>query len=727
MLVSNRLEDASLKDGAAVFGEKKEETEEAVLESVQLLLDGTRGGTVRFSTSPPMKSALSPEKRGSTFSATSSARRITWRTAWPSSYAVIRSGEKEPAGGRGICQRYGASEARTEPAGSWLRQRRVPLLRAACPVGTNKQEGASRRKTTGGVQIHLKSILLGNEAFAEGAYESGVRVVSAYPGTPSTEITERLARHDDVHAEWAPNEKVALEVAIGASYGGVRALCCMKHVGLNVAADPLFTAAYTGVLGGLAVIVADDPGMYSSQNEQDSRFYARSAHVPMLEPADSQEAHDYVAAAYKLSEHFDTPVLVRSTTRLSHSRSIVETGERNEPERLPYQRDPGKYVMMPANARGRHEAVEARMQALAEYADMTPLNRTEMRDSRVGVVTSGVCYQYVREALPEASVLKLGMVHPLPRQKITDFAQSVDTLLVVEELEPFIEDQIRSWGIACEGKAHLGRQGEYSVHRLRERLFGVRPCAATTDGVLPRPPMLCAGCPHRGVFHTLGRLGARVMGDIGCYTLGALEPLNALDTTLCMGASIGLAHGMEKADPEAARNVVAVIGDSTFLHSGITSLLNMVYNGATSTVVILDNSTTGMTGHQDHPGTGRNAKGEAAPQVDLEALIRALGVDNVAVADPYDLGALERALTGAMEDEHLAVVIARRACALLGRDKPAPYCVTRACRSCGRCLNLGCPAISRREHGAVIAASQCMGCGICAQVCPFDAIVEDEI
>ena len=566
--------------------------------------------------------------------------------------------------------------------------------------------------------------MLGNEAFAEGAYEAGVEVVSAYPGTPSTEITEYLAQRKDIHAEWAPNEKVALEVACGASYGGARALCCMKHVGLNVAADPLFTVSYTGVNGGLVVIVADDPGMHSSQSEQDSRFYARSAHIPMLEPSDSQEALDYMKDAYQLSEDYDTPVLVRSTTRLSHSRSVVETDIRRKAELKPYSRDIRKYVMMPAMARGRHEFVETRMKELTDFAETTPLNRAEYRDRKMGIVTSGVIYQYVREAFPEASVLKLGLVYPLPKKKITEFAEQVDTLYVIEELEPFIEEQIKSWGVACTGKELLTRQGEYSVPYLREKILGTETVHPAEQDLPPRPPMLCAGCPHRAVFHTLKKLGARTMGDIGCYPLGALEPLDALDTTLCMGASIGLAHGMEMADQTAARKIVGVIGDSTFLHSGIPSLLNMVYNGATSTIVILDNSTTGMTGHQDHPGTGRSAQGDPAPAVDLETLIRALGVKHVRVADPTDLQDLKEAISEAMEKEELAVVIARQACVLLGKNMAPPYEVTDACRNCGICLGLGCPAIHRTEKSAVITAQQCVGCSICAQVCPFDAIVE---
>lgn len=572
----------------------------------------------------------------------------------------------------------------------------------------------------------MKKLMLGNEAFAQGAFEGGVRVVSSYPGTPSTEVTECLAKYPDIEVEWAPNEKVALEVACGASYAGARALSCMKHVGLNVAADPLFTAAYTGVRGGLVVLVADDPGMHSSQNEQDSRYYARSAHLPMLEPSDSEEALIFMRRSFGLSEEFDTPFLVRSTTRVSHSRSPVESGERVNAEIIPYERDIRKYVMMPAMARPRHVELEKRMRALEEFAETTDLNRVEMREKKTGIVTSGMAYNYVREALPDASVLKLGMVYPLPRKKIEAFAAQVDKLYIIEELEPLIENEIRSWGIECTGKELFSVQGEYSVHAIREKIGGVPGDTKEPGEVLARPPVLCPGCPHRSTFYTLGKLGARTMGDIGCYTLGSLEPTGSLDTTLCMGASIGMAHGMEKAEGRNDK-LVSVIGDSTFLHSGIPSLLNMVYNGATSTVVILDNATTGMTGHQDHAGTGKNARGQAAPAVDLEALVRSLGVEDVAVVDPADLKASRAAMKAAMDADRLSVVIARRACALLDKSACAPpLYVTDDCRNCGRCLELGCPALRRGESAVSIDASQCVGCGVCAQVCPFGAIVPDE-
>lgn len=567
----------------------------------------------------------------------------------------------------------------------------------------------------------MKELLLGNEAFARGAYEAGVRFASSYPGTPSTEITEALVKYPEVVVEWAPNEKVALEAACGASYGGARALSCMKHVGLNVAADPLFTASYTGVRGGLVVIVADDPGMHSSQNEQDSRFYARSANVPMLEPSNSQEALEFTREAYNISETFDTPVLVRSTTRVSHSRSLAESGERDERELIPYERNISKYVMMPAMARGRHVFVENRTNELAAFAEHTALNRVEQRGNQVGIVTGGMAYNYVREALPDASILKLGMIYPLPEQKIREFAASVEKLYVVEELEPFIEDQLKALGILCEGKKLFTRQSEYSVSEIRERIGGI-PGPETEERTVPgRPPVLCPGCPHRPVFYTLNKIGARTMGDIGCYSLGALAPLDGLDTTLCMGASIGMAHGMEKAEGSNDK-LVSVIGDSTFLHSGIPSLLNSVYNGASSTVVILDNSTTGMTGHQDHAASGRNAKGETAPAVDLEALVRSLGVENVTVVDPADLSALRDALQASIADERLSVVIARRSCALLGGACGPAYYVDEKCRNCGKCIELGCPAIRRGADSASIDASLCVGCGICAQVCPFHAI-----
>lgn len=570
----------------------------------------------------------------------------------------------------------------------------------------------------------MKKIMLGNEAYAQGAYEAGVNVVSSYPGTPSTEVTENIVRHDEVYAEWAPNEKVALEVAAGASYGGARALCCMKHVGLNVAADPLFTTSYTGVNGGLVILVADDPGMHSSQNEQDSRFYARSAHVPMLEPADSGEAKEYMKAAFELSEKFDTPVLVRSNTRISHSRGVVETAQRVEVPVKNYEKNIQKYVMMPGMAKKRHIVVEQRMKDIAEYAETTGLNRVEMNNAGIGVITSGTCYNYVKEALPDASILKLGLVYPLPRKKIEEFASKVKTLYVIEELEPFFENQVKVMGIDVKGKELFTVQGEYSTRMIRERICG-EVCSPVETGALPmRPPVLCPGCPHRAVYYMFNKLKLTAMGDIGCYTLGAGAPLSAIDTTLCMGASIGMAHGMEKArGGEFARRLVSVIGDSTFMHSGITGLVNMIYNGATSTVLILDNSTTGMTGHQDHPATGKNAQGEPAPAVDIPKLVETLGVKHVSVIDPFDLPALEKTLREETEREELSVIITKRPCVLIDSSAvKEAFTVSGECRNCGACMKLGCPAIVKGENAVRIDTSLCIGCGLCADICPFHAI-----
>ena len=570
----------------------------------------------------------------------------------------------------------------------------------------------------------MKKLMLGNEAFARGAYEAGVTVATAYPGTPSTEITENIAKYNEVYAEWAPNEKVALEVAIGASIAGARALCCMKHVGLNVAADPLFTASYTGVNGGLVIIVADDPGMHSSQNEQDSRFYARSAHLTMLEPSDSAEAKEFAKLAFELSEKFDTPVLLRSTTRLSHSQGNVEIGDRQENPLKEYKKDIGKYVMMPGMAKKRHVVVEQRMKNIKAFADTLPINRIEYRDKKFGVIASGIAYQYVREALPEASTLKLGMVYPLPEKLIRDFAASVDKLYVAEELEPFFENQIKAMGIAVTGKEIFTVQGEYSTNLIRERIGGEKT-EVTDPGALPqRPPVMCPGCPHRAVFYTIKKLGLTATGDIGCYTLGALPPLQGIDMCVCMGASIGTAMGMEKArGKNFARKLVAVIGDSTFFHSGITGLVEMVYNGATSTVIILDNSTTGMTGHQEHPGTGKNIKGDIACAVDIPALIGAIGVKHIRIVDPFDVKAIEQALKEEIAREELSVIIARRPCALLNKKGSKAVCViTDKCRKCGVCLRLGCPAIVKTESGMHIDASLCTACGLCANVCAFSAI-----
>lgn len=570
----------------------------------------------------------------------------------------------------------------------------------------------------------MKQLMSGNEAFARGAYEAGVTVAAAYPGTPSTEITENIAEYDGVYAEWSPNEKVALEVAIGASIGGARALCCMKHVGLNVAADPLFTVSYTGVNGGLVVIVADDPGMHSSQNEQDSRFYARSAHLPMLEPSDSAEAREMIGLAFDLSERFDTPVLVRSTTRLSHSLGPVETGNRQEIPLKEYKKDIGKYVMMPGMAKKRHLVVEQRQKDIKAFADTLPINRMEYRDQKVGVIASGIAYQYVREALPEASTLKLGMVYPLPEKLIREFAATVDKLYVVEELEPFFENQIKAMGIDVTGKALFTVQGEYSVNMVRERIGGEKTDVLETGALPQRPPVMCPGCPHRAVFYMIKKLGLTATGDIGCYTLGALPPLTGIDMCICMGASIGTAMGMEKArGSEFARKLVAVIGDSTFFHSGITGLVDMVYNGATSTVIILDNSTTGMTGHQQNPATGKSIKGDIAYAIDIPALVKAIGVKNIRIVDPFDVKALEQALREETAREELSVIIAKRPCVLLNKKSSDSVCViTDKCKKCGVCMKLGCPAIVKAESGMRIDASLCTACGLCTGVCAFGAI-----
>lgn len=574
----------------------------------------------------------------------------------------------------------------------------------------------------------MKELMLGNEAVARGAYEAGVRVAVAYPGTPSTEITENMAKYskDEVYCEWAPNEKVALEVAIGASMGGARAICCMKHVGVNVAADPLFTAAYTGVRGGLVLVAADDPGMHSSQNEQDSRFYARSAHVPMLEPADSAECREYVMRAFEISEKYDTPVMLRLVTRIAHARSLVEEGVRQEIPLKDYEKDIKKYVMMPGNAKGRHVVVEAREKKLEEEIDALGFNRVEMADTKVGVVCSGSAYQYVKEALPNASVLKLGMVYPLPEKLIRDFASKVDQLLVVEELEPFFEDAIKAMGIPCSGKDKTGLQGELFVRKVGRLFGGEADCGpAETQGVPMRPPVLCPGCPHRAVFYVLKKLGLTVAADIGCYTLGAMPPLAAVDSVVCMGASIGMALGLEKArGRDFAKKTVAVIGDSTFVHSGITGLVDMVYNQGHSTVIIVDNSTTGMTGHQPNPTTGFNVRGEIAPQLDVVKLCEAIGVPSVRVVDPFNMKELEQTIMEESEKDVPSVIIARRPCALLVKKKTAPCAVnTDKCRKCGMCMKIGCPAILKAENGQVsIDASLCNGCGLCKEMCHFGAI-----
>lgn len=571
-----------------------------------------------------------------------------------------------------------------------------------------------------------KKILLGNEAIARGAYEAGVKVSAAYPGTPSTEVSEALAKYGEVYAEWSPNEKVATEVALGASIAGVRSMCAMKHVGLNVAADPLYTAAYTGVKGGMVLVVADDPGMYSSQNEQDTRMVARAAMVPVVEPSDSSEAKEFMKYAYELSETYDTPVILRSTTRLSHSQGLVELGERKVPEDIPYERNIGKFVMMPGNAIKRHLAVEARMKKMAEDANTMAINRAEYRDLSVGFITCGIAYQYIREAMPEASILKLGLVNPLPRKLIEEFAAKVDRLYIFEELEPVIEEQVKAWGIAkAVGKEIFTIQGEYSANLLRERVLG-QELSFKTEEVPARPPILCPGCPHRSVFAVLNRLKIRAAGDIGCYTLGAVAPLSVIDTTICMGASISTLHGMEKAKgTDYVKDWVAVIGDSTFMHTGINSLMNMVYNQSKATVIILDNSTTGMTGHQDHAATGKTLKGDIVPAINIAGLCRSLGIERVCEVNAFDQKELEKVIREEVKADALSVIITQAPCALLKGLKFPNKCRpdTEKCKKCGACLRPGCPALTRREDGTIaIDETMCNGCGLCMQLCKFDAI-----
>ncbi len=568
--------------------------------------------------------------------------------------------------------------------------------------------------------------MLGNEAIARGAYEAGVKVSAAYPGTPSTEISENIVKYEEIYAEWSPNEKVATEVAIGASISGVRAMASMKHVGVNVASDPLYTVSYSGVNGGLVLVAADDPGLYSSQNEQDTRCVARAALVPVLEPSDSQEAKDFVKFAYELSEKYDTPVIVRTTTRLAHSQGAVTLEERVEPEDKPYERNPAKYVMMPGNAIGRHVYVEQRMKAMAKDGSSFAINRAEYNDLSIGFITSGIPYQYVKEACPDASVLKLGMVHPLPRKLIEEFAAKVDKLYIFEELEPVIEEQVKSWGIEAVGKEIFTVQGEYSANLIRERIQKQTLDLKAPAKAPARPPILCPGCPHRSVYSVLSRLGIHAAGDIGCYTLGAVPPLNVIDTTICMGASISTLHGMEKAKgKEYIKNWVAVIGDSTFLHTGINSLMNMVYNQATGTVVILDNSTTGMTGHQDHAATGKTLKGEVVPAINLMQLCRSLGIAHVMEVDAFDTAELERVIKEEVARDEVSVIITKSPCVLL-KGNVFPYkCkpVTDACKKCGMCLKPGCPALTKQADGTVaIDDTMCNGCGLCEQLCKFGAI-----
>ena len=574
--------------------------------------------------------------------------------------------------------------------------------------------------------MNEKIIMLGNEAIARGAYEAGVKVSSAYPGTPSTEISEYLAKYDSVYTEWAPNEKVAAEVAFGASFAGVRSLACMKHVGLNVASDPLYTFSYTGVNGGSVLVVADDPGLASSQNEQDTRMIARAAHVPVIEPSNSMEAKEFIKFAYEISEKYDTPVILRTTTKLSHSQSVVELCDRVEIKDKECQRDPRKYVMMPASAIGRHVVVEQRDNKLAEDGCSFPINSMQLNDKKIGFITSGIAYQYVKEACPNASVLKLGLVNPLPKKLIQDFISQVETVYVFEELEPVIEEQIRSWGYDVKGKELFTKQGEYSANLLKKVLFGINDIVFEQEQVPNRPPILCPGCPHRSVFSVLNKLKIHAAGDIGCYTLGAVAPLGVIDSTLCMGASISTLHGIEKArSKDFIKNWVAVIGDSTFLHTGINSLINLAYNKATGTVIILDNRTTGMTGHQEHAATGKTLKGEPTNSIDLEVLCRAVGVENVITINAFDIKALEKAIKECVNGEVLSVIIAKAPCALLKGQK-FPYkcvCDTNNCKKCGMCLKIGCPAITKQEDGTIkIDQTMCNGCGLCQNYCKFNAI-----
>lgn len=575
----------------------------------------------------------------------------------------------------------------------------------------------------------MKKLLLGNAAIAEGAYEAGVKVVSSYPGTPSTEITESIVKYEDVYCEWAPNEKVAAETAIGASIAGARAMTCCKHVGLNVMADPVFTVSYTGVNGGLVICVADDPGMHSSQNEQDSRHYAKASKIMMLEPSDSSECKEFTKAAFKLSEQFDTPVFIRLTTRVSHSQSLVEIEEPEKVELKEYVKNPGKYVMMPANAIKQHVVVEDRIKKLKEFAETTTLNTVEYNSDEIGIITSGITYMYAKEALGnKASYLKIGMPYPLPEKLFRDFASKVKKIYVIEELDPILEEHCKSLGIEVIGKDAFTLLGEYSVNMIKKVVLGEdAPDTTSTEPIPVRPPVMCPGCPHRGTFYVLKKLGLTVSGDIGCYTLGAAAPLQTIDTTVCMGASVSAAHGMAKArGAEFNKKLVSVIGDSTFIHSGITGLIDIVYNKGANTVIILDNSITGMTGHQDNPTTGKTIRGEATKQIDLELLCKAVGIDSVRIADPFDVKNFEQVVKEEVTKNEPSVIIAQRPCALLKSVKYTGHCViTDKCRNCKQCLKAGCPAISAKNGKPFIDITQCNGCELCTHICPFDAIVKE--
>ena len=574
----------------------------------------------------------------------------------------------------------------------------------------------------------MKQLMLGNEAVARGLYEAGCAFVSSYPGTPSTEVTEAAARYPEIYAEWAPNEKVAMESAFGACLAGRRSFCGMKHVGLNVAADPLFTISYTGVNAGMVICVADDAGMHSSQNEQDSRHYARAAKIPMLEPSDSAEALAFTKLAYELSEQYDTPVLLKMCTRVAHSQSVLETGERTEVFRF-YEKNPQKYIMMPGNAKKRHPVVEARTKALSDWAETCEINRIEEgRDHSRGIIASSTAYQYVKEVCGDQyPVMKLGMVFPMPEKKIRDFAASVGELVVVEELDSFIEAHCQSLGLAVTGKSLFPCIDEFSQNLVARLLGSGEPESGVKleEAIPARPPVMCAGCPHRGLFYTLAKNKITALGDIGCYTLGAVPPLGALDTTICMGASISGAHGFTKAqDGKADRKTVAVIGDSTFMHSGVTGLINVAYNESNTTVIIVDNSITGMTGHQQNPTTGFNLKGDPCTKIDLETLCRAVGIRCVRVVDPYDLRQTEEAILEELEAAEPSVIISRRPCALLKYVRHAKPVVvdSKKCRSCRLCMKVGCPAISMKDGIAAVDHTLCTGCGVCTQLCRFDAL-----
>ena len=569
----------------------------------------------------------------------------------------------------------------------------------------------------------MKELMQGNTAAARGLYEAGCCVASSYPGTPSTEITEEAAKYNEIYCEWAPNEKVAMETAFGASLAGKRSFCGMKHVGLNVAADPLFTVSYTGINAGMVICVADDAGMHSSQNEQDSRHYARAAKLPMLEPSDSQEALEFFRMAFDLSEEYDCPVIVKMCTRIAHSQSLVETGERHDVPAKPYEKNIAKYVMMPGNAIRRHPIVEERMRKLQELAELISINRIESgNDQSIGIITSSTCYQYVKEALGDKyPVLKLGMIWPLPDKKIKEFARKVKRLVVVEELDGFIEGYCKSLGLNPDGKNIFPVEGELSQNVIAERLNHSHYETFRLDEKIPaRPPMMCAGCPHRGLFYTLAKNKCTVLGDIGCYTLGAVAPLSAMEMTLCMGASVSALHGFNKAGGERA---VAVIGDSTFMHSGMTGLANIAYNQSKSVVIILDNSITGMTGHQQNPTTGYNIKGEPAGKINLEALCRAMGFNRVRVVDPYDLKECDEAIKEELAAEESSVIISRRPCALLKyvKHNPPLKVDTSKCVSCKSCMKIGCPALSMKNGKAHVDETLCVGCGVCEQLCKFGA------